>query len=497
MAIRRRDFLTATAGAAAAGMTEPAFGEGRRPSWDEEADVVIVGSGLAALSAAIEALDAGRSVLILDKMEVPGGNSIINGGWMAAAGTAIQERAGIEDAPERMLQDMLAAGNRLNHKPLARKVATKSVEALNWVKNVVGVSFVDEVTRLGGHSVARSHRSAEQSGFGYVQPMLMRVQELGSNVRLRHKLTGLIRNESGRIEGVRVRAGYEFGQENSGTPWTVRAKGAVILASGGFAADIAYRTVQDPQLTDALSDTNQRGATAEALIMAYRSGAVPLQQSWIQLGPWTSPDEKGIGEGYVFNIQGAFPYGILVDPETGERIVNELANRKVRADALLAAGHPCISICDADAARNVPALDILLDKGVVQRFDSLTALAEHYSIPLSELKKTVDRYNRFVRKGRDDRFGKPILDGATPINKAPFYAMRTWPKVHHTMGGVQIDVDARVIGADGEPVPGFLAAGEVTGGVHGAVRLGSCAITDCIVFGRTAGRSAVKAARER
>jgi succinate dehydrogenase/fumarate reductase flavoprotein subunit len=111
-------------------------------------------------------------------------------------------------------------------------------------------------------------------------------------------------------------------------------------------------------------------------------------------------------------------------------------------------------------------------------------------MPEGALQDTVERYNGFVRAGTDAAYGKRILEDAAPIAEPPFYAIRTWPKVHHTMGGVHIDAEARVIGHDLNPVPGLFAAGEITGGVHGAVRLGSCAVTDCLVFGRIAGRHA-------
>ena len=131
-----------------------------------------------------------------------------------------------------------------------------------------------------------------------------------------------------------------------------------------------------------------------------------------------------------------------------------------------------------------------LKKGVVRKFDGLRELAQAYEIPLTELEATVEKFNAFVRNGNDEEFDKPILPDAAPVEVPPYYAVRLWPKVHFTMGGVQIDTEARVLDLDGRPIPGLYAAGEVTGGVHGACRLGSCAITECLVFGRIAGRNA-------
>jgi succinate dehydrogenase/fumarate reductase flavoprotein subunit len=226
-------------------------------------------------------------------------------------------------------------------------------------------------------------------------------------------------------------------------------------------------------------------------------GAQTLHLSHIQLGPWASPDESGNGTGPVFATYVSFPYGILVDPTTGDRFVNEMADRKTRADAILRIGHPCVSIADsAGLARSGQKIDACIRRGVVSVFQTVEELARAYGIPHAELTRTLDRFNRSCANRWDDNLGKPILEDAEPIQHPPFFAMRHWPKVHYTMGGLRIDAAARVIGGDEKPIEGLLAAGEVTGGVHGACRLGSVSITECLVFGRRAGLRAARRARE-
>jgi succinate dehydrogenase/fumarate reductase flavoprotein subunit len=218
---------------------------------------------------------------------------------------------------------------------------------------------------------------------------------------------------------------------------------------------------------------------------------MPVHLSWIQLGPWACPDEKGYGIGPDFASYIAFPYGIMVNPATGKRFVNELGDRKMRADAILQVGQPCIGIADEAGLRaSGKSIDHCLKKGVVKKFSTLEAVAESYQIPLPPLKNTVENFNIAVAKGSDPDFSKPIVANATSLKYPPFYGIRLWPKVHHTMGGVLINPGAQVLNLSHEPIDGFYAAGEVTGGVHGACRLGSCAITDCLVFGRIAGRNA-------
>jgi flavocytochrome c len=219
---------------------------------------------------------------------------------------------------------------------------------------------------------------------------------------------------------------------------------------------------------------------------------MPVHLSWIQLGPWASPDEKGYGIGPDFASYIAFPYGIMVNPETGKRFVNELADRKIRSDAILQVGQPCIGIADEEGIKaSGYRIDHCLKKGVVKKFNRIHEIADDYCIPVDSLKNTIEQFSAYVEHRFDKDFDKPILSNAKPLKYPPYFCIRLWPKVHHTMGGVLINSKAQVLDLSLQPMKGFYAAGEVTGGIHGASRLGSCAIIDCLVFGRIAGRNAV------
>ncbi len=465
--------------------------------WDETVDVVVVGSGFAGLAAAIEARNAGASVTILEKMKAPGGNSIISDGGIAAAGTPMQEKAGIADSAELMYDDMLKAGLGLNHPALAREVAERSNEVFQWTIDYLGVEYLDRVDQFGGHSVPRCYTPLNISGATIIKRQLAKVRELGMEVRTQVYLETILRDAEGRkrsdVCGVLVRDGYNYPKADSGVPRRIKAEKAVILATGGFGNDVAFRAIQAPRLTEEIDTTNKQSATAEALLEALRIGATPVHLSWIQLGPWASPDEKGYGVGPGFADYIAFLYGIVIDPTTGKRFVNELADRKTVADAILDVGQPCIGIADTKGVEQ-SGWEIVrcLRKGVVKEFDRLEELASAYDLSDDALKATVERYNQGVGRRLDQEFGKPILPDASSLTHPPYYGIRLWPKVHYTMGGVQIDAKAQVIGLNQQPIEGLYAAGEVAGGVHGACRLGSCAITDCLVFGRIAGRNAAK-----
>jgi flavocytochrome c len=460
----------------------------------EQADVVVVGSGYAGLAAAIEARDAGASVVVLEKAEAPGGNSVISDGSMAAAGSDLQRRHGIEDSPELMVRDMVRAGLGLNHPALVLLVAESSAAAQRWTVDELGVRYQPLVLQFGGHSVPRTHATPGLSGAALFRPLLDRARRLGVEVRLRSAVTGLVRSPRGRVLGVSVRERVARDGAERGKSSLLRATRGVVVATGGFAADVAFRMVQDPRLGPDVASTNRSSATAETLKEMLKAGAAPVHLSWIQLGPWASPDEEGNGVGPTFATYVAFPHGIVVDPATGCRFVNEMGDRRTRAEALLGIGHPCLALADAAGVeRSGQSIEKCLRKKVVRAFESLAALARAYGVPEPALERTVAAYNEAVARGEDGELGKPILSSSAALATPPFFAMRLWPKVHYTMGGVRIDVEARVIDLDGRAIPGLFAAGEVTGGVHGACRLGSASITECLVMGRVAGTTAGQA----
>lgn len=457
----------------------------------EQVDIIVIGSGFAGLAAAIEAAEAGRSVIVLEKMMAFGGNSAISDGGIAAPGTDYQINAGIVDSSELMYEDMLKAGEGLNYPELTRIVAENAKDAFLWSRNKLGVKYTERVDIFGGHSVPRCCTPETISGLSLIQKQVARLRELNVALFPGAYLKALLQNDQSRVTGVRIIDDYRYNKPRAGKEKTIHARQAVIVASGGFGSDVAFRQAQDPRLDHTVQSTNKLFATAEVLKECMRIGANPIQLSRIQLGPWASPDEKGYGVGPLFGDYVVFPYGIMVDPANGSRFVNELCDRRKLAEAVLSRKHPVVGVADAYSVEMAGwDLSRPLEKGVVKRYQTLENLATSYDINTQTLKQTVLTYNKAVCEGIDSEFQKQIMPEAKPIEKAPFYAMRMWPKVHHTMGGIQIDQQARVINREMKPIESLFAAGEITGGIHGASRLGSCAITECLVFGRIAGRSA-------
>lgn len=456
--------------------------------WNETTDVIVVGSGFAGLMAAIQVANLGAAAILLEKRASCGGNSIISDGVLVATGCSLQQQAQIEDSPEYLLEDMLKAGRNTNQLSLVKTLAEHTPDICNWLIEDLGIAFRQSPNQFAGHRVARSLTPKKAIGTTIIKPMLQKLKSLGVIPRNGWQMTKLSLDDRGRVNGVQV---VPFLNRKQDAQW-IHARKAVILATGGFSADVQFRQQFDAKLGGEIGCTNMPHATAEALEEAMRIGADTVDLEHIQLAPFTSPDEKGYGVAALLASYTVFPYGVLIHPETGKRFVNELADRKTHVDAMLAIASPCIGIADAQGvALSGQPIDKCLRRQVVYAFDNLEDLAAHYSLPYSVLLDTLERYNHFVIQGHDDDFGKPIPPVSQPL-KPPYYAVRLWPKVHYTTGGLRINSQAQVLNTEGKVIEGLYAAGEVTGGVHGVSRLSTTSITECLVFGRIAGQEAAR-----
>lgn len=471
-------------------------------TFDESCDVVVIGSGYAGLAAAYEAAKAGASVRVFDKRVFMGGNSYVADGQIAVVGSAAQKAAGIEDDVDTFVSDMLTAGLNLNYKDKCRLIGERSNETFEWTVNEIGVEWAtDEKTgeaqliAQGGHSVMRCIPPKANKGSGIIDPLANKLSEMGVEIETECMLTNLVRDADGRVTGVELALGASDNDASTATgTLLVGANRAVVLATGGFGADVTWRAAHDPRLDETVGNTNREGATAEGLQVAMSADALAIQLDQIQCYPYTSPDETSFGVAATW-IEAESAYAPTINPATGKRFVNELTDRKRFSDAMFECGQPLLQIGSAD---NVPdwcaeSLAAALDAGVTRKFDSLDAIAQEFNVPLEALEEQMDSYNACVEAGEDTEYGKLLNDDAKPVVTAPYYVTRTWPKVHHCMGGLATNLDCQVLDVRLQPIAGLYAAGECTGGVHGACRLGCNGTLDCLVNGRIAGQSAAAA----
>lgn len=498
----RRNFIKGMGAAAGVAMAAPALAVSESANgvkWDKEVEVLIIGSGFAGLAAAIEATRKGaKDVHIFEKMSYFGGNSAINGGLFAAPDTPMQKQEGVKDSVDIMVADQLAAGRGIADEALLRHVAEHAVEALQMTLDA-GSEYHPYLQQLGGHSVARTYQTTVSCGAGITQPLLHECRKLGVHTHNRAKFDGFILDEKGGVVGVKMREGYYFDKPESGKSVRIKARRGVIMATGGFAQNINMRMAQDPTLTAEVGCTNAPGATGEGMFEMFRLGAVPVHLAHIQSGPWASPDEGGFGYVSNYSIYN-FPHSIAIDRLTGKRFMNEIADRKTRADAELncrdAQGDPLppILITSYEDSKQHPNTKKVLKYNVGWKFDSIDALAKHFDVPLAPLKKQIAEYNDYVKTQSDPQFGKNMTEAKGKFIQAPFTVVRLWPKVHYCQGGVQINTNAEVKDSlTGKPISGLYAAGEVCGGIHGVSRLGSCSIPECMVMGMTAARIMMQA----
>ena len=499
--VDRRKFLVGMGVAGAATVAAPALkamAADSSTSWAEEREIVIIGSGFTGLAAAIEAKGLGaKDVVVYDKMPYFGGNSTYNGGLFAVPASPLQNKEGVKDSPEIMAADQLKAGRGVADEELLLHVAKHAGEALQMTLDA-GSEYFPYLQQLGGHSVPRTYQTTTASGAGIVQPLVEQCKKLGVKMVTRAKFDKLIFDESGAVIGVRMLMGHYFGKGVEGKAVNIKAKRGVLMATGGFARNVDLRKAQDPTLTAEVPSTNPPSATGEALLEMFKAGAIPVHMAHIQTGPWASPDEDGFGYVSNYSIYN-FAHSMSVFTKTGKRFMNEIADRKTRSDAQLSCrddnGNPLppITITSYKHAKEHPTLKKVLKYGVGWKFETIEELAEHFNVPLEPLKAQITEYNGYVKSGVDEQFGKPMKKAEGKFIEAPFVVVRNWPKVHYCQGGAKIDVQSRVISStDWKPIPGLYAGGEVTGGMHGVSRLGSCSIPDCMVMGMTAARTMMK-----
>lgn len=439
-----------------------------------ETDIVVVGSGGAGLAAAVSARDAGAGVILLEKEPVPGGNTKLAAGGMNAAETRSQEKLGITDSKQTMVDDTMTGGHDVNDLELVKVLANNSSDSIDWLTSL-GADMSD-VGRMGGASANRSHRPAGGAGVGahVAQVLWDSAVQRGVDIRFNSRVVKILKDSSGTVTGVLVHGAF--------TGYYVIKADAVILATGGFSRNNKLVAELDPKLAG-FKNTNQPGATGDGLEVAQLAGAATRDLEYIQAHPTYSP------VGGVLVTEAIRGNGAILVNREGERFVNEITTRDKAAAAILAQTGGSVYLVFDDAVRkSLSKIESFIHLHIVNEGGSIEILANEIDLPAANLASTIEAYNGFVKDGKDTQFERPDLprELATP----PYYAIEVTPAVHHTMGGVLIDTGTRVKDKDGNTIRGLYAAGEATGGVHGSNRLGGNSISDIITFGRVAGAEA-------
>ena len=488
-------------------------------------DIVIVGAGGAGMTAALTAAEKGANVIILESQAAVGGNSVRATGGMNAADTPAQdenefgESAGVEktlktarttyadnvtitklaeevekqwadyqanpvgyfDSDELMELDTMIGGKGINNPELVEELADESADGVEWLKKY-GIDLTS-VGSFGGASVKRIHRPVNAEGKtiavgSYMIPLLEKACEENDkiSIQLETTATTILTDENGKAVGVKAVGA-------TGNEVTVNAK-AVILATGGFGANLDMVAELVPALKGFMT-TNAAGAQGQGIEMAQALGAATVDMDQIQIHPTVQFDTAAL------ITEGLRGDGAVLINADGKRFIDEVGTRDVVSAAEIAQpGSYSYLVVDQAMLDKSSVIAGYVKRGFVFQGNTYEELAEALGVDAATFAETMNTWNTYVEAKNDPDFGRTSF--AQPLNTAPYYAIKVTAGVHHTMGGLVINTDTEVLKDDGTVIAGLYAAGEVTGGVHGANRLGGNAVADFVVFGRIAGEEAAE-----
>ena len=511
--MNRRDFITMTSlglGAAAVGA---GFKVGEAAAevpkkWDRQADVLVVGTGYAGLAAAIEVHDAGAKVVIFEKMPTIGGNSIIAGGAYNAVDPERQKAKGIKDSTDLHFEQTIAGGDFRADPVKVRYYVEHALEGWQWLEKM-GVENI-LLYQVYGALWPRTHRPKYKdkptNGASIVAALFDQVKARKIPVMMEHKVTRIFREQpaEGKVLGLQVEA--------RGKKLNYKAKRAVVLASGGFCADVEMRMRHDPRYDARFGTTCHPGSTGEVLNQAQDIGADIIGIDFIQsIGP-TGPDVRYVKPpagtvallGSIMMSMGGLTVNRCVYTDLkGNRIVAADARRDYITEAGMRTPEMvCVGIGDDISRQNttygempVAKLEKMMQEHPKELFraDTLAELARKMGMPdPAVLEEAVKKYNSYVDAKKDPEFGQLPHNLIWKCEKPPFWGCTASPALHHMCGGLRTKGNSTVVlDRWNKPIPRLFAAGEIAGGVHGSNRLGGNATGDCIVYGRLAGREAV------
>lgn len=487
-----------------------------------DADVVVVGAGGAGMTAAITAAAEGKSVVILESQSMVGGNSVRATGGMNAGKTVYQdenefgESAGVEktlktaaekyadnetitalaktvseqwaayqanptgyfDSVELMELDTMIGGKGINDPELVETLCANSADAIDWLDEH-GITL-HNVSSFGGASVKRIHRPVNAEGKtvsvgSYMIPLLQEnCEKAGVKMMLDTTATEILTDANGAAVGVKATGA-------SGETVTVNAK-AVVLATGGFGANLDMVVKYKPELKGFMT-TNAPGIQGQGIEMAQAIGAATVDMDQIQIHPTVEANTAAL------ITEGLRGDGAVLINEEGQRFIDEVGTRDVVSAAEIAqTGSYSWLVVDQAMADASSVIQGYIKKGYTVTGATYEELGKAMGVDAAAFAETMEKWNGYVEAKNDPDFGRTSF--ANPLNTAPYYAVKVTAGVHHTMGGLKINANTEVLNEKGEVIPGLFAAGEVTGGVHGANRLGGNAVADFTVFGRIAGAAA-------
>lgn len=451
----------------------------------KETDVIVVGGGLAGLAAATTVTELGGSVIVIEKMENCGGNTMRSGGTLNAVDPERQLEQGIVDSLELYIKNTYEGGGEKGNLELIRKLCENSKSARDWISSYGG-EWQDSIYLTIGGRWPRSLDAKNNATETLIDPLIKVIKNNNGEIIVNCKAEELIMDD-GKVIGVKA---YDT---NSKKKYELYGNNGVILATGGFSANSDMVSQYNDTIPEDNPTTNSPSATGDGIIMGQSVGANIIDMENILLHPHS-------GTNVYFS--GMIDNSIYVN-QLGKRFVNEQLDRnEVCQEILEQPGAIVYAIFDSNVINEefwstqdgYQDFVELAKAGKCGYGETLDELAESIGVNPIELEKSVREFNQAVDGLIEDEFGRELF--YKKIEDGPFYASIRSAYTHYTIGGLEIDSQARVKNINGDTIPGLYAAGEVTGGIHGENRLGGNSLTECIVFGRSAGESILGSSNE-
>ncbi len=467
------------------------------PTWDYEADVVVVGYGGAGAAAAIESHDSGSTVIIIEKRSLAGGTTAMSGGMIVGAGTSVQRARQISDSHEEMYKYFRATGRGLEDPDLMKVLCEKSASNIEWLISmgmefkILFMSGAENYPEYSAITPAKPRGHVAASGGVFFKVLKNACDKRGIRAFYNTRLTELITSPEGEVHGVKA--------ENGGKTLNFKAKKAVVLACGGYAYnremlkqysfDKGYRAIYTGS-TSHTGDGIRAGQMLGAdLVCMGQIGVIPSVQR---------PGQKIARLFPRIPVVPGVSLSIIAVNKQGKRFTNESGYYNyVAYDMLLPGNLPNYFIFDQKVRTAVPGgwppwsgdNDRDIEEGTTKKEPTIRELAIKIGVDPNNLEETVNNYNANVEKGLDPEFGR--TSDLAPIQTPPFYAFERVVGMHSTLGGLKINTASQVINVKGEVIPRLYAAGETTGGAIGLNYPASgTAIQNAICFGRIAGKNA-------
>lgn len=451
-----------------------------------ETDVVVIGSGAAGLSAAIEAAQGGADVVILEKLSRTGGSTRISSGMVVVGGSKLQAEAGIEDSVEKFENYMLERGAGNVDEEMVNYVAENANDALDFLMDM-GISYSPEgIVFSGTADVERAHVPATY-GVEFVDQMVERAESLGVEIYTDTPAESLIQEENGKIVGVNA--------TKNGAKFTVNSE-AVIIATGGFDQNEELKEQYAPEAAGAWAVSAPQN-TGDGLLMGMEVGADTVFKGGF-IG-W-----KVVSPAYGHTTKEAQPiYGLpnLIVDTAGNRFTDESEDYPFLYQAMTENGDDKFYfIFDANAGTTdtleastatIDSLEAAVEAGVAFKADTIEELAEISE--LTNLLETSNRYNEMIENGTDEDFGRNV-ETMSSLKSGPFYAIQSQKATLGTFGGLKVNIPGEVLDENGQAIAGLYAAGEVANGdfFGDTYPASGTAISMSVIFGREAGQSAAK-----